>query len=396
MGWLGKLMGSGDVAPTSAAEDAAGPFQQEAHALYPDMDRSAAEHRLASNHAHIVAEGHELEMRVALEANHLSTLDDDALAARLEHTPLPRIDPIPEDEISQLAWFEDVLRSEHRDMVEGRIPFRQALRIAAAPRHEAPERLDVGVPTPGRGAKRLSDKEMMLQVRQIERMPSRLLHHRFRHVPGVVEEDIPPEHRVADRTEWTLLVMRADETRQLCGLSAPSDEDTARWMQGISIVLEDIDVAMLPGDMLAFTGTLFVDRRRLCSISSPGDGTYQGEDWSLDGHPDDLTELQAYVSMSSALRNDGYGKRPSTLFDVLLDQVMTSLTVSGYRAASTDAVLFCPDMNAERPEILAVAVPDDGSRTGAYEYILGIHPEAVILDEMAEEDAALLWMTLTS
>ena len=401
MGWFGKGTARSKNVANDRGNDAARSnpllttFERHAALNYPDMPPDRAMRRMMDAYAYLVADGDDLDMRVAIESRMLAKADPYDLADRLEHTSLPRIDPYPEDHDARLEWIAEVLRSERRDVAEGRMPLHHALAVAAAPRGETPMHLRGGQTVVGAGPSRTSDAEIQAAAHQIVRMPSRLLYHRFKHVPGVLEETIPSEGRIQDRLFWLEGALRAAETRELCGLATTRREDAVPMVAGLDIGLTDIEMESTHDDLLVFAARLLVSGEPACIVSSPGDGTLQGSGWAEGFVDEDLDVLDAYVRLACPLREDANGVRETGLMDVVLDQVMAWVATMAYRNATVDAVLFCPDASDEHLELLSVPIPEGGSRPEAIDYVRSRYPLAIVLDEMHETDAVSLWTTLS-
>ena len=398
MGWLNraadKIKGGQPPRERLTQPQPASEISRQAAILFPDLPQAESERRLADAYAYLMADGMDLEARIITEVQILSELEPEDLADRFEHTPLPRVDAFPEDPVKILEWLEDVLRSEHHDLTSGRIPYAHALKIASFPRGEVPSHLSGTIPQVQVGPQRFSDEEVEIQAGQILRMPTKFLRHRFRQVPGVEDADIPDEYRTEERMDWIVAALRAEETRQLCQLTDPRHEG-GEWTAGLQIDFVDINLEATDNGLLAFSGNLYVEGERLCLLVSPGDGSYSCSQFAPGVTDEDVTALDAYISAFGEMRQGEEQIRPTFLMDLLLDRVLAHCTIVRYRAAAQNSILFCPDISAENPEIFMIEIPEGGSREDASTAVRVNYPEAILLDDMKEMDAALLWATLT-
>lgn len=401
MGWFGRSAARSVNAANDgpdirkSSDPVLATFERQAALSYPDLAPAQAVRRMMDAYAYLMADGDDLEMRVAVESRMLARTDPHDLADRFEHTPLPRIDPYPDGHDARLEWIADVLRSERREVADGRMTLQHALVVAAYDRGEIPLHVRNGETVVGAGPSRAGEAEIEAAVHQIARMPSRLLFHRFRHVPGVVEHEIPPEGRLQDRLFWIENALKAAETRELCGLSASDRDHGVPMVRGLDIGFTDIEMEGTPEGRLVFAGRLLISGQQACILSSQGDGRLDGQAWESGFRSEDLAVLDAYVRMSCPLRDDGDGERETGLMDLILDQVMTRVATMTYRSATADVVLFVPDGDGQPLDLLAVPVPPGGSRRDAIEHLRSHHPSAVVLDEMEEVDAVALWTSLS-
>lgn len=394
MGWFRKSSVAAPVPGDALVDPTLALFQREARRLRPALSPDDALRELIDAYTYLVADGDDLDLRLSVESRLLADLDPDDLSIRLEHTPLPRIDPYPEDLEDAIAWIADVLTAERADVAAGRIPLRHAIAIAAFDRGPVPEHLRGHDLQLGSGPSRASEDDMTRNVEQIMLMPDRLLLQRFQHVPGAEADAIPATHRPADRRDWIHAAIRAMETRELCGMS-PVRRSSLPMLGGLHIGIVDIDLQPRADGLLGFSGTLAVEATEICAISSPGDGSLSASAWRQGYDERDLDEIARYVPSAAPPIMDDQGSRPCTLIDLLLDQVQSHVVLMAYRGASTGAVMFCIDAPGDDLELLSVPIPEGGTREAAIAHVTSTYAEVLLLDEMEEMDAALLWVSLS-
>ena len=386
MGWLDRLKAA--PANPDAETAKASPTERLAQQLFPGQDRATAV-RMASGALELfVEDGQALEMRIATEAGILARLDPEDLADRFQSTHLPRLDGYPDGHDERLAWIEDVLRAEHRDVCEGRIALMDALQIVASCRGYAIRESNAPIGL-GRGPARSGNDVIEREALQIARLPDGLLRQRFRSVPGAAEADIPAIHRQDARTEWIVRALEAAETRQLCRL--PDAATDSAWVEDLTVTVEEIELQVSQDDRLGFTADLGVSGMRICRVSSTGHGGLAMSHWEPGTGPGEIEAVEDYLATRWAA-DDG---APANLQDLVLDRVSMHVALSGYHAATAHSVLFCPDIGAAEPYLIEVIIPEGGTREDAIAYVRTLNDEAVMLDEMPEEDAALLWASLS-
>ena len=138
---------------------------------------------------------------------------------------------------------------------------------------------------------------------------------------------------------------------------------------------------------ITYVGSLTVDGQRVCTVASVCDGSLTGRDWHNGCSQADLELLSLHVGATRPLRD----MRPDSLEDVLLDLVTMRIATDAYAAASAHTVFFA--IGTLNPEVLSVRIPDGGTREGARQHILAAHADAILLDELEESSAVLLWST---
>lgn len=394
MGWFGrkkesepKASAQGDATRAPATT----PLARHAKELHPELPAAEAERLLLGRLQWIMASGRDLEMRLAAETPRLAALDADELADRFEGTILPRMDPIPDEPVARMAWIDDVLRSEHRDILDGRMALGDIVRIAATMTDHVPPATDAGI-TMGRGPARVSDDEIRLQAQQMMAMPMKLLLHRFRSVGADVSG--PPPQNGMTPIDWMMAALRAEETRRLSRLAPLQAMGPTAWETTLDIGFDEIRVVNLSTKVTLFTARILIDGQPMCSVQMQPDGTLMASDYAEGVDGSVIKLLDRYVGDTHQPRGEGDDLRRTELDDVILDAVIAHLTAADYREASRNAVIFCPDMNAGVPRLISVPVPAGGSREGAHAHIRDMYGNAVILDEIDEPTAVLLWSSL--
>jgi hypothetical protein len=386
MGWLDRLKAT----PAAPAGEGVGasPLERRAQKLFPLDDADAAVRKASGALEMFVEDGQALEMRIATEAGILARLDPEDLADRFQSTHLPRLDGYPEEHEARLAWIEDVLRAEHRDVREGRIGLMDALQIAASCRGYAIRGSDAAIAL-GRGPARSPRDAIEREALQIARLPDGLLRQRFRNVPGAADADIPAIHRQDARTEWIARALEAAETRQLCRL--PEATTQGAWNEDLAVTVDDVELQVSQDDRLGFTAELGVSGMRICRVSSSGHGALAMSHWEPGTGPGEIEAIEDYL----ATRWNADDGAPADLPGLVIDRVSMHVAISGYHAATAHSILFCPDIGAADPYLIEVMIPEGGTRADAIAHVRTLNDEAVMLDEMPEEDAALLWTSLS-
>lgn len=393
MGWFGKKKAeSGMPVAVSPQTPSQTPLRRHAAALYPELPAVEAERLLLGRMQWLMASGRDLEMRLAAETPRLAALDADALADRFEGTVLPRMDPIPEEPVARMAWIDDVLRSEHRDIVDGRMALGDLVRIATTMTDAVPPANEAAGLSMGRGPARVSDEDLRLQAQQMMAMPMKLLLHRFRSVGADVSG--PPPHNGMTPIDWLMAGLRAEEARRLSRLAPIQATVPTAWEAALDIGFDQIRVVDISPTVTLFTARIIVDGAPVCTVQMQPDGTLLASEHAegVDGGVIEL--LDRYVRDMHAARGEADALRPTTLDDVILDAVLAHLAAEEYRAASRDAVVFCPDIDAAVPRLVSVPIPRGGSREGACAHIREMYDTAVILDEVDEPTAVLMWSSL--
>jgi len=383
MRWLDRLKAS----PATPSGDTS-PVERRAQKLFPQENAETAVRMVSGALKTFVQDGQDLEMRIATEAGILARLDPEDLADRFQSTNLPRLDGYPDEHDARLAWIEDVLRAEHRDVCEGRIALMDALQIAVSCRGYAVRESDAPIGL-GRGPARSGSDVIEREALQIARLPDGLLRQRFRSVPGAAEADIPAIHRQDARTEWIVRALEAAETRQLCRLADAATDGT--WVEDLTVTVEGIELQVSQDDRLGFTAELGVSGMRICRVSSTDHDALAMSHWQPGTGPGEIEAVEDYLATRWAA-DDG---APANLQDLVLDRVSMHVALSGYHAATAHSVLFCPDIGAAEPYLIEVIIPEGGTREDTIAYVRTLNDEAVMLDEMPEEDAALLWASLS-
>lgn len=360
----------------------------DAENIHEACERRAA--ILPRRYAAIGASGVDLLRRVDEESKALSGMEDEHLSARFHGVPASRIDVPPAGGAERIAWVRDMLIGESACVRQGLIAPEAAIAIAARITVPVPRHDPSGTPLilesmayhrdllPWR---RISDQAVALSGQDDNTIRTRLTR-----IPGIAGIVIPPDQ--GERTRWIERVLVADHVRRISGLGVTDDAATAATL---SIEVLGISIHEVEHDGIAFEATLFVDGRRICDIASGRDGLLDVGGWAEGCSPADLDALAGYISATGPLREDG---RPDSLEDRILDQVSMHVAVGSYRNARKNAVLFIADRRNPEIEILSVAIPSGGSREGAMEHVRTMHPHAVLLDEMEDEDAALLWTAM--
>jgi len=335
--------------------------------------------KIAARHAALAAGGMAAVRRIAVEAERLAELPDAAILRRLECSPATRLDPIPADPPRRRQWLRDALTGEAAAIAGGAMsPMRvaRAALLSLAPvKHERPSdgspiRAPIGAWSPHTDPTR----EFPGRAARMAAQPDNVLVARFRAIPG---GDAPPRDP-DDRKTWTCRALEAEVIRPLAGLSGAKPRPLSIDLHGIA--------TGDPAKGFHFGGTLVVDGERICRIVSPGDGVIEADQWSHGCGPDDIGILDLHIAVTGQPR-DG-GETPDSLAATLIDRVAMHVAVAAYRDASADTVLF-----HEGDEILAIRIPEGGSREGAREAMMEKRPAATCLDMMPEQEAAMVWMT---
>jgi hypothetical protein len=323
-------------------------------------------------------------MRIDAEADALTQADDASVFLRLEHTPPVRMDPVPADHARRRHWLRETLAGEATAISTGMMSpaavARAAVHARFPVRHDRPDdgaRIEIRFPAyhadSDVGAQRASQAGHMA-----EQDDTRLLA-RFGTLPGCM----PPPSEGDQRVRWVAKALTAETLRR----SAALDNQAA----SIPIDLADIEAATDDG-VLVFTGQLVVAGERICRITSPGAGEITADEWSEGASPADLEALDMVLAATGESR-DG-GETPDSLAARLLDRVAMHLALRSYREAAATALVFTIEEDGE-PAVMTIPIPEGGTRDGARTIMLEAYPRAVVLDDMPDEDAALLWVALS-
>lgn len=216
-----------------------------------------------------------------------------------------------------------------------------------------------------------------------------------------------------------------DESRplRLCSIVDALDDDSVRTMaerlrhhlharlmergQDVELaksdaLLVEVDNVMF-GDVdadgrMAYATDVVVDGHALATVASIGDGTIEVLEWLGDHGPDDLEALRSYVAEWGEPRSDGYGERPDSLEELLLDRVTALLMRYAYIQALSDAVLFCDtEETAPGGQVIRVMpIHPDVGREATWDIVVDEFPNAVLLDAMNEQDGFVLWMAYST
>lgn len=149
---------------------------------------------------------------------------------------------------------------------------------------------------------------------------------------------------------------------------------------------------------MPFRCDLLVDGIALATIESPGDGTLHPTAWHGGHGPDDLEALRAYVRQHGEPRSDDGIARPDSLEETVLERISTHLLLLAFREAGADAVLFCdPDEDAPGGQVIrCVEIDPEIGRDATYDLVVQKFPEAILLDDIGEDDAFALWLAYST
>ena len=339
---------------------------------------------IAARYASLARGGGASLARIEAETEELCRAPDAAVTARLHGTPPARMDALPADEARRRLWLGEMLTGEAAAISTGAMPPGHVARAAVHGRfpvsHDRPAdgspvevRFPAYHPEGGRDAQRIAQAETLAH-QDDQRLLSR-----FGGIPGCTT---PPADR-ARRVSWTRRALTAEAVRRAAGLDArPSS---------LALDLVDIETA-LEGDLLSFSGQLVLSGERICRITSPGGGEISADAWAEGCGPQDLEALDLVLSATGDPRDDGV--TPDSLGARLMDRVAMHLALESYREAAARAVVFTVEEDG-LPVVLTVPIPEGGTRDGARAAMRAAHPDAVALDEMQDDDAALLWAALS-
>lgn len=344
---------------------------------------------MAARFAAMSASGVDAVRRIAEETSHLASLNDEAVHRRFSGIPPARVDPLPLAEAERRQWIRETLIGENACVRAGAIS--PALAVAAS------QRIAIEVKPPAVGTDRvvlesaayhpdLSPwRRIAEQAVVLAEQSDHALRMRFAKHPRMAQTEIPAEPQA--RTSWTRRALAADHVRRIAGIAQGGQTDAGAPAMMIELLGIRILVASREG--IEFAGSLFVDGRRICDLSSSGEGRIETSHWMNGCSEDDLTAISDYIAAVGDARDGG---RPDSLTDRILDQVSMHQAVEGYRLASAGALLFIEDGRATPLSLLSVAIPTEGTRAEAASQVRETHPSAVLLDDLDEEDAALVWM----
>lgn len=321
--------------------------------------------------------------RIDSEVEILAALHDDAVAARLHGTPPARMDMPPTDMSHRRHWLREMLAGEAAAISTGSMTPQHVAHAAVHARfavvHDRPAdgspievRFPAYHPDEDRTAQRLSQAEAMAALDDHRLMA------RFGVIPGC---DTPPSERVR-RVSWIRRALTAEAVRRAAGLDAQSGP--------LALDLVDIDTT-ITGETLSFSGQLVLSGERICRITSPGNGEISADQWSEGCGPGDLQALDMILSATGDPRDDG--ATPDSLAARLMDRIALHLALESYREAAAGAVIFTIEENGLQV-LLSVPIPANGTRDGARVAMTSAHPTAVALDDMPDDDAALLWAAI--
>lgn len=339
---------------------------------------------VCARYAQLARGGANSLMRIDTEADALVGLDAGTIAARFVHTPAVRMDAVPSDEARRRHWLREMLAGEATAISTGAMSPEAVARAAVHARfpvtHDRPadgSRIEVRIPSyhadgdaggqRGAQATHMADQD-----------DTRLLS-RFGTIPGCT----PPPKASGDRAAWVLRALTAEALRRSAALDA----------QATSIPLELADIEATTDDgVLVFTGQLVVAGERICRITSAGGGEISADEWSEGATPADLEALDMVLAATGESR-DG-GETPDSLAARMLDRVAMHLALRSYRDAAAKALVFTIEEDGE-PAVMTIPIPEGGTRDGARLIMVEAYPQAVVLDDMPDEDAALLWVALS-
>lgn len=337
---------------------------------------------ICARHASLLRTGSDMMRRIEDEAAMLDAVDIGLVAKRLTHTPPARMDRIPGDQARRRAWLRDMLIGEAAAIHSGRMTPRQIAEIAASSLLRVEHRREPGDPPIDMSLPHYHDdgeaERIEMQKTNLAGQTDTALMARFSVIPGCT----PPPSSHEERTKWIRLALKVEAVRKRAGLAVANGEG-----RPISISLENV-IVKSDG---AFSATLHVDSQRICAVSSSGDGNIDAGEWTEGCSAADLDALDAYICATGMPRDEG--ETPDGLVLTILDIVSTEVVLQDLREKMRSALIFWTDVDGEQV-ILSIPIPEGGSKEGARAFMQAAHPRAVALEDMPEEDAALLWMTL--
>lgn len=341
---------------------------------------------IASRHAALVAGGMAAIRRIEVEAERLCDLNDTTIERRLSETPAVRLDALPQDPPRRRAWLRDALTGEAAAIAGGAMSPEKiahaALYSMAPVKHERPAD---GSPIQA-CAKAWSihtdpTHDFAARASRLVGQTDEQLVTRFGSIPGGTTPPRDPKNRQT----WICRALEAEVIRPLAGLNVATP-------RSIAIDLIDIQIGD-PNGGLHFGGTLLVDNERVCRITSPGEGVINADKWSYGFSADDLKALDLYIATTGNPRDNG--ETPDSLAAMLIDKVAMHVALDAYRQASAATCFFYIEED-NRPVIMSIAIPEGGSREGARSEMEKARSDAVFLDHMTEEEAAMTWITITA
>ena len=337
---------------------------------------------ICARHVSLLRTGGDMVRRIDDEAAMLDAVETGLVAKRLVHTPPARMDRIPTDQARRRAWLRDMLIGEAAAIHAGRMTPRQIAEMAAASLLRVEHRREPGDPpidmTPPHHHDDGEAARIEMQVTNLAGQTDEALMARFGIIPGCTPP--PPGHE--ERIRWIRLALKVEAVRRRAGLAMANGE-----ARPVSVTIENV-VVMADG---GFSATLHVDGQRICALSSPGGGDIDAGEWTEGCSAADLDALDAYICATGMPRDEG--ETPDGLILTILDLVSTEVVLKDLRHKMRSTLIFWTEMEGEQA-ILSIAIPEGGSKEGAREAMLAAHPRAVALEDMPEEDAALLWITL--
>lgn len=353
---------------------------------------------MASRYAAMHAPAMEAMRRMEAEIAELRIALPDVIADRFSQIPPARIDPCPSDMALKTRWLRDMLIGEHAIVRAGAVP---PERVLAAARRigvdvpirpidaDGPQRIDGGAYHPDNAPW----GRLQAQADHLANQDDAALARRFGAIPGVAVRIVQPPSEPNRRTAWIRRALGAELVRRTAGLE---HDDAQREMAGgLSIEIEDVSIGALTETSLSFDASLIVDGARICDVASTPTGGIEALNWAEGCDDGDLAALEAYISATGRPRVGEDGReRPDTLAARIYDRIAVHAATAAYRIAAERAVLFIADPAADEMVLMRVDVPEGGTKEGAREHIASIHPDAVFLEDLAEEDAVEAWSAL--
>lgn len=328
--------------------------------------------------------------RMNAETEYLSKMEDHQIYQRFSGMPHSRIDPIPALETDRRKWIEEVLIGESACVRLGMVPRDTAYNVS--------QRINAGLPEVGdaipaaylEAATTIHGEHSPWayysdMAARFSDQSDDFLRKKFAKIPNMNSVTIPKS--IQERTEWIKIALSAEHIRKSAGLEI-NDAKHVPKATVLSIEFLGITIHSTNSQGISFEGSLYIDGYRICDIISPGNAQIEAFGWNEGCSIDDLQALSVYIKQTGAPRENG---RKDSLYDRLLDQITMHVALERYRKAREKSVMYLPNGTESPVEIMRVDIPENGTRSGAVSHIRKTNPEAVILDDIEEEDAAMIW-----
>lgn len=360
----------------------------------PNMHLACEEEafQIALRFKSLCSSGRDVAGRIEAEADILAREPDASVHLRFGLTPPARMDALPASGPERRKWICDMLFGENAMIRTGAISTEKVFEIVrrmqidfevpiSLMRHEGAAEI---VENRAYHPDNMPWRRLSQQADHLATQPQDFLRNRFKRAIEGGHDD-PPQDPVA-RSNWIRRALAVEHVRRIAGLAERDVASHAR--KGLSIELLGVTMDVAEDGTVAFEGTLFVDGRRICDVRHQGGGKLEHHGWTDGSDMADIKAIDHFLEKHAPAREAG---GPDGLFHRLLDQVAMRIAVEDYESASRDKVLFL--RSQDEPEILSVPIPEGGSRMDAVSFIRREMADAVLLEEMDVEDAALIWTT---